>query len=90
MREHLDRTEDGNEDNDLIDPASAVAAVTEAAQTLQDWYDGGRTGPRPPGRIRPHQPERLGRLTRAWAEPVYRAVYDPDGRPYRDRLRRRW
>ncbi len=90
MREHLDRTDDGNEDDDLIDPASAVAAVTEAAQTLQDWYDGGRTGPRPPGRIRPHQPERLGRLTRAWAEPVYRAVYDPDGRPYRDRLRRRW
>jgi len=35
-------------------------------------------------------PERMGLLTRAWAVPVYRLVYDPDGRPLRYRLRRRW
>ena len=90
MREHLDRAVDGSEDADLLDPADAVRAVIESAHALQDWHDGGRRGPRPPGRLRPHQPERLGALTRIWAEPVYRAVYDPDGRSYRDRLRRRW
>jgi phosphatidylserine/phosphatidylglycerophosphate/cardiolipin synthase-like enzyme len=90
LREHLDRAADGSQDDDLIDPASVVATVTASAQALQDWHDGGRIGPRPPGRLRPHQTERLGRLTRLWAEPVYRAVYDPDGRSYRDRLRRRW
>ncbi|MBS1692877.1 MAG: phospholipase [Actinobacteria bacterium] len=90
LREHLDRGIDDGLDGDLIDPASAVAAVTSAAHTLQDWYDNGRTGPRPPGRLRPHRHEAPGRLTRLWAEPVYRAVYDPDGRSYRDRIRRRW
>jgi hypothetical protein len=25
-------------------------------------------------------------LTRLWASPLYRTVYDPDGRSYRDRL----
>lgn len=89
LREHLDL--DGkNDDAALIDPSDAVAAVNASANALQAWYDSGRTGPRPPGRLRPHRPERLGLLTRAWAEPVYRAVYDPDGRNYRDRLRRYW
>lgn len=88
LAEHLDLAP--HDDVDLIDPAAAVEAVTASAQALQDWHDGGRTGPRPPGRLRPHQPERLGRLTQAWAKPVYRAVYDPDGRSYRDRLHRRW
>ncbi|MDT5010339.1 MAG: hypothetical protein QOH57_1956, partial [Mycobacterium sp.] len=90
MREHLDLADDGSEDAGLIDPVSAVQAVTASAQALQDWYEGGRTGTRPPGRLRPHQPEQLGRSTRLWALPVYRAIYDPDGRSYRDRLRRRW
>ena len=90
LREHLDRATDGSEDDGLVDPLSAVEAVAASAQALQDWYDGGRIGPRPPGRLRPHRPEPLGRPTRAWAAPVYRAVYDPDGRSYRDRLRGRW
>jgi hypothetical protein len=29
-------------------------------------------------------------LTRAWAVPTYRVVYDPDGRSLKDRLHRRW
>jgi hypothetical protein len=28
-------------------------------------------------------------VQRAWATPLYRALYDPDGRPWRDRLRSR-
>jgi phosphatidylserine/phosphatidylglycerophosphate/cardiolipin synthase-like enzyme len=88
LREHLDRAAD--DDADLLDPRDAVAAVEAAANALEGWYRGGRVGPRPPGRLRPHQPEKLPLWTRAWAVPIYRIVYDPDGRSVRDRLRRRW
>ncbi|MFF5181021.1 phospholipase D family protein [Micromonospora sp. NPDC000316] len=89
-REHLDRDPAGADDDDLLDPATAVAAVTAAADALQLWYDGGQVGERPPGRLRPHRPERLPWYTRAWALPVYRLVYDPDGRPLRARLAGTW
>ncbi|MGN9777346.1 phospholipase D family protein [Micromonospora sp. H33] len=90
LREHLDRDPAGGEDADLLDPADAVAAVTAAADALQRWYDGGRVGPRPPGRLRPHRPERLPWYTRAWALPLYRLVYDPDGRPLAARRAGTW
>ncbi|TDB71857.1 phospholipase [Micromonospora sp. KC721] len=89
-REHLDRDPDGAQDADLLDPSSAVAAITAAADALQRWYDDGCRGPRPAGRLRPHRPERLHRLTRLWALPMYRLVYDPDGRPLRDRRAGTW
>jgi phosphatidylserine/phosphatidylglycerophosphate/cardiolipin synthase-like enzyme len=86
-REHLDRAR--TEIEDLLDPESAFAAFAATAQRLQDWYDGGRAGPRPPGRILPNRTEELSRRDRLWAGPLYRTLYDPDGRPWRDRLRRR-
>jgi phosphatidylserine/phosphatidylglycerophosphate/cardiolipin synthase-like enzyme len=89
-REHLDRDPDGGEDADLLDPADAVAAITAAADALRRWYDSGRVGPRPPGRLLPHRPERLSWYTRAWALPAYRLVYDPDGRPLRERRAGTW
>ena len=89
MREHLDRAADGSEDGGLVDPHSAVQEVVAAAETLDAWHASGRSGPRPPGRLRPHKAERLGLLTRLWAGPAYRMIYDPDGRSYRDRLTRR-
>nr|WP_090274075.1 phospholipase D-like domain-containing protein [Mycolicibacterium komanii]CRL66993.1 phospholipase D/transphosphatidylase [Mycolicibacterium komanii] len=89
MREHLDRADDGSEDGGLVDPVSAVDEIVAAAEALEDWYASGRSGPRPPGRLRPNKAERLGWLTRLWAEPAYRFFYDPDGRSYRDRLKRR-
>jgi phosphatidylserine/phosphatidylglycerophosphate/cardiolipin synthase-like enzyme len=88
MREHLDRAADGSEDGGLADPDTAVQEITAVAEALDAWHASGRKGPRPPGRLRPHKPERLGVLTRLWAEPAYRMIYDPDGRSYRDRLRR--
>jgi phosphatidylserine/phosphatidylglycerophosphate/cardiolipin synthase-like enzyme len=90
VREHLDRAADGSEDDGLVDPVTLVEAVTASAQALEDWHNAGRRGPRPAGRLRPHRPERLSLVTRLWAEPAYRMIYDPDGRSYRDRLRRRW
>lgn len=90
LREHLDRAADGDEDDDLMDPTRAIEAITRSAWALQAWYDGGQRGPRPPGRLRPHQPERLNWPTRLWALPVYRLIYDPDGRPLRARREHAW
>jgi hypothetical protein len=87
-REHLDRAIDGSEDDDLVDPSRVVAALTASAEALEKWHDGGRRGPRPPGRLRPHHAEQLSLLTRARATPVYRLLDDPDGRPLRLRLKR--
>ncbi len=78
-REHLDRAD--GDDADLLDPVSAFAAFAAGAERLQRWYDDGRPGPRPPGRVRPYRQERLSRRTLAWATPLYRTFYDPDGRP---------
>jgi hypothetical protein len=87
-REHLDRAADGSEDDDLLDPERFVAALLESAAALDAWHDGGCRGPRPPGRLREHRPERVSRLTRLWAAPIYRLLDDPDGRPIRLRLSR--
>jgi phosphatidylserine/phosphatidylglycerophosphate/cardiolipin synthase-like enzyme len=85
--EHLDR--DSDSDEGLLSPADAFDVMAASAQALQAWHDGGKVGPRPPGRLRPHAPETVPRRHRSWALPVSRAVYDPDGSGLRDRLRRR-
>ncbi|MBE1548768.1 phosphatidylserine/phosphatidylglycerophosphate/cardiolipin synthase-like enzyme [Mycobacterium sp. OAS707] len=82
MREHLDL----DDEDRLADTDAAVDAMVAAAEALDAWYASGCRGPRPPGRLRTHNAERLGVLTRLWAEPAYRMIYDPDGRSYRDRL----
>jgi phosphatidylserine/phosphatidylglycerophosphate/cardiolipin synthase-like enzyme len=87
-REHLDRAADDALD-DCLDPAKAFEQMRQSAESLQSWYDGGCVGPRPPGRLRPHVPERLSKIHRPWAVPFYRSLYDPDGRAIRDRIRRR-
>ena len=77
-------------DLDLLDPVDFVAAMDAAAGALHAWHRDGRRGPRPPGRLRPHRPEQLSWLTRLWATPLYRLVNDPDGRPVRLRLAKRF
>jgi phosphatidylserine/phosphatidylglycerophosphate/cardiolipin synthase-like enzyme len=86
LREHLDRADDGSEDGGLADPATAIPEIIASAEALEAWHESGRDGQRPPGRLRPHRIERVDPLTRLWAEPAYRMIYDPDGRSYRDRL----
>jgi phosphatidylserine/phosphatidylglycerophosphate/cardiolipin synthase-like enzyme len=90
-REHLDRRAgDGVGDvSDLLDPDEAVAAFAASAKALAQWHDGGQVGTRPPGRLLPHRPEKVSVLDRLWAAPLYRTLYDPDGRAWRDRLRHR-
>ncbi|MGI8677262.1 MAG: phospholipase D family protein [Jatrophihabitans sp.] len=87
-REHLDR--EPGDDADLVDPVAVFDAFAASAARLQAWHDGGRTGPRPPGRLRPYPAPHLSRATLAWATPLYRIVYDPDGRPLRMRRARRY
>ena len=86
MREHLDR--DRGDDADLLDPDDAVrgrAAPRPRAATSGTAAAGSARGRR--GGCARTEPERLPVLTRLWAVPVYRLVYDPDGRSVRDRLR---
>ena len=84
-RKHLDRP--GSVD-DLRDPAEADTAFADSATRQQRWYDGGCPGARPPGRLRPLDDVALTWFTRAWATPLYRLFYDPDGRPISIRMRR--
>jgi phosphatidylserine/phosphatidylglycerophosphate/cardiolipin synthase-like enzyme len=86
LKEHLDLDDDA----DLVDPESLFRCLKESADALDAWHEGGRKGPRPPGRLRHHKPERLPLPTRLWALPAYRLMYDPDGRAWRDRFRGRW
>lgn len=85
-REHLDL----DDDTGLIDPTRMFESFAANASRLQAWRDGGRNGPRPPGRVRRYQQPPLSRRTLAWATPLYRMVYDPDGRPLRMRFGHRF
>ncbi len=86
-REHLDR--DDGDDSDLLEPVEAFSVFARQAAALAAWHAGGRHGERPPGRVVPHQVTDVSRTERAWASPLLRLVYDPDGRSLRDRVRRR-
>jgi phosphatidylserine/phosphatidylglycerophosphate/cardiolipin synthase-like enzyme len=79
VREHLDLP--AGDRTDLSEPKVLFELFRESALALQRWHDGGRTGPRPPGRLRPATPFPLSRGTRLWATPFSRVVCDPDGRP---------
>jgi phosphatidylserine/phosphatidylglycerophosphate/cardiolipin synthase-like enzyme len=87
-REHLGRR--SGEDEDLLDPATGVVAWREAAERLAAWHRGGRRGPRPPGRVLPHATDSVSWWAAWWAGPAYLLLVDPDGRPLRLRLTRRF
>ena len=74
-------------DDDLIDPDSTAEIVRKSAAELDAWHEGGRTGARPPGRLRRLEVPDLGPVTRVAALPPYLLLHDPDGRPPRMRLK---
>jgi phosphatidylserine/phosphatidylglycerophosphate/cardiolipin synthase-like enzyme len=84
MSEHLGR------DVADLDPAEVFDAFSRSARDLQAWHARGRSGPRPPGRLRPLHEQDVSRLQRLWATPTYRTLYDPDGRPTMLKLRGRY
>jgi phosphatidylserine/phosphatidylglycerophosphate/cardiolipin synthase-like enzyme len=81
--EHLGRKPD--DVDGLIDPSEFFVAMAASANELDQWHSAGRVAPRPAGQLRRHHPVGLGRFTRSWSTPLYRLIYDPDGRPRRMR-----
>ena len=86
--EHLDReVDDGDPESllevmaDCVDAPGMFAAYEETARALDDWYDGGCVGDRPPGRLRRLKQPQLTTLGRAAAMVPYLLLHDPDGRP---------
>jgi phosphatidylserine/phosphatidylglycerophosphate/cardiolipin synthase-like enzyme len=77
--EHLDR--DPGDVHELCHPKAAFDAFAESAERLEAWHRGGRRGPRPPGRLRPHPRPEVGPLRKLLVMPLYRLAVDPDGRP---------
>ena len=45
LREHLDRADDGSEDDGLLDPDTAVRAIAVSAGALERWHTTGQPGP---------------------------------------------
>lgn len=88
LTEHLSR--DPGDVDDLLDPDECFDAVSDHVARLDAWHDGGRDGDRPVGRLRTHAIE----VPPVWKQRVfsvlYRLVVDPDGRPLRLRLTRRF
>jgi hypothetical protein len=82
-REHLGRVD--GDDDDLLDPEKASAAFRDIAERLDRWHAEDKTGDRPSGQVRVHEPERVPTRHRWWAHTVSRIVNDPDGRPRRHR-----
>jgi phosphatidylserine/phosphatidylglycerophosphate/cardiolipin synthase-like enzyme len=80
-REHLGRAP--GDDGDLLGPDRGFQAWRDQAAALEAWHRGGRTAPRPLGRVREHRPGRVRPWAAWWAWPVYRTVIDPDGRPWK-------
>ncbi|MDO9486351.1 MAG: phospholipase [Actinomycetota bacterium] len=76
-QEHLGSNYD---DEDLKDPRAFFQAFLDSAAALDAWHLGGMRGPRPVGHLRTFDQGHIRRRTRTWAEPIYRTVYDPDGR----------
>ncbi len=68
-----------------LDPAAGHAETFDAfwrsAAALDAWHANGRRGPRPPGQLRHYHAPHLTRWQRIFSRPLYRLLYDPDGRP---------
>ncbi|MCA1004711.1 phospholipase D-like domain-containing protein [Rhodococcus hoagii] len=85
-REHLGRRD--GDDADLIDPERFFDAVRSSVDELDRWHEAPSAGTRPAGRLRRHHIDVPPLWQQRAAALVYRLVVDPDGRPFRMRLRR--
>ncbi|MHB8379085.1 MAG: phospholipase D family protein [Acidimicrobiales bacterium] len=85
--EHLGRS---SSDAALLDLARGAALWRETAVDLDEWRSRAGQRGRPRGRVRTHDVDPVSPGSRRWAEVAYRLIFDPDGRPLRYRLRRRF
>jgi phosphatidylserine/phosphatidylglycerophosphate/cardiolipin synthase-like enzyme len=84
-REHLECDDDA-----LCDPITGLHAFTAVADRIDAWHADGSRGERPPGRVRHHRVQRVGRVASVWAPVFYQFLVDPDGRPRELRARQRF
>lgn len=75
---------------DLSDPFQTFEIFRKSAADLDSWHSTGCHGPRPTGHLRTYTQPTLTRWTRTWAFPIYRLLYDPDGRTMRMRRAHRF
>ena len=85
--EHLGRSLD---DPDLLDVSRAATLWREAAEQLRRWRETGGEHDRPTSRVREHSVDPVAPGNRRWAAVAYRLIFDPDGRPLKLRLQRRF
>lgn len=85
--EHLGLSPD---DPLLLDPGAALDIWRGAAREVEDWHGRGAPGPHPEPRVRPHEVAPVAANTRWWVLPLYRTLYDPDGRKRADRRQGRF
>lgn len=90
VREHLDLAADGREDAAILDVDDLVRTLDTAADALDAWHNGGKRGPDPAAGCAATVPRSCPDAPGSGAKPVYRLVYDPDGRPWRARPFNRW
>lgn len=85
--EHLDRLDEvvdvglAAATADVLDPQGMFEAYAAHAARLDAWHAAGRTGPRPPGRLRSLPVPHLTPTQRRWAAVPLDLIHDPDGRP---------
>jgi len=85
--EHLGRSAD---DPELLNLAHSSVLWYESANALEGWPSRLGEENRPPGRIRSHEIDPVPFVSQRWAGLAYRLIFDPDGRPLKLRLRRRF
>ena len=69
------------DDPQLQATTAGLELWNSTADALDQWHRAGRSTPRPPGQVRHHATQPVRPLHRLWADPVYRFIVDPDGRP---------
>jgi phosphatidylserine/phosphatidylglycerophosphate/cardiolipin synthase-like enzyme len=75
--EHLERDDLAA----LRDPSDWSRAFADAADAAERWVAGGRSGPRPAGRVRRHSPDGIGHVPAFVLRAAHPLVLDPEGRP---------
>lgn len=65
----------------VVDPKAWFDEIRIRADALDTWHGSGQVGPRPPGHLRRHRPERVTETRRRLLHWMHAHVLDPDGRP---------
>jgi phosphatidylserine/phosphatidylglycerophosphate/cardiolipin synthase-like enzyme len=85
--EHLGRSP---EDPELLNLSHSSLLWRETASELEGGQSSLGNQNRPPSRIRSHVIDPVPIGSQRWADLAYRLIFDPDGRPLKLRLRRRF